>query len=224
MMAEAVGETQDVYRPNVSSYDAPNMAEERVPTKALALDTLSIFSGSCVPHFSTQLSSKLTHRNPQGKDEQFAFKRALSRLLEMTSASYARDEQWNPLPPDARKWETSDTSAQPPVSRQNAQSHSPIPSLRPFDPSDFAEEASLNTFLPSNSDRPPAPRLSPDHIWRVSAVSPRSALNTTFTPPSPTSIAPGPTSCVYGAPVCRSGVFARVYGPKMFVEVAYQVL
>ena len=45
MMAEAVGETQDVYRPNVSSYDAPNMARERIPAKTLALDTLSIFSG-----------------------------------------------------------------------------------------------------------------------------------------------------------------------------------
>ena len=45
MMAEAVGETQDVYRPNVSSYDAPNMARERIPTKTLTLDTLSIFSG-----------------------------------------------------------------------------------------------------------------------------------------------------------------------------------
>ena len=46
MMAEAVGETQDVYRPNVSSYDAPNMAQERAPVRALALDTLSIFSGA----------------------------------------------------------------------------------------------------------------------------------------------------------------------------------
>ena len=47
MMAEAVAETQDVYRPNVSSYDAPNMEQEpRAPAKALALDTLSIFSGS----------------------------------------------------------------------------------------------------------------------------------------------------------------------------------
>ena len=49
MMAEAVGETQDVYRPNVSSYDTPNMAQEHVPTKALALDTLSIFSGERTP-------------------------------------------------------------------------------------------------------------------------------------------------------------------------------
>lgn len=47
MMAEAVAETQDVYRPNVSSYDAPNMAEApKAPTSALALDTLSIFSGT----------------------------------------------------------------------------------------------------------------------------------------------------------------------------------
>lgn len=46
MMAEAVAETQDVYRPNVSSYDAPNMAEApKAPATALALDTLSIFSG-----------------------------------------------------------------------------------------------------------------------------------------------------------------------------------
>ena len=45
MMAEAVGETQDVYRPNVASYDAPNMERERTPSVPLALDKLSIFSG-----------------------------------------------------------------------------------------------------------------------------------------------------------------------------------
>lgn len=46
MMAEAIGETQDVYRPNVSSYDAPNMERERAPAAPLALDKLSIFSGT----------------------------------------------------------------------------------------------------------------------------------------------------------------------------------
>ena len=46
MLAEAVAETRDVYRPNVSSYDTPNMAEApEAPMSALALDTLSIFSG-----------------------------------------------------------------------------------------------------------------------------------------------------------------------------------
>ncbi|KAI0779449.1 AFG1-like ATPase-domain-containing protein [Fomes fomentarius] len=154
MMAEAVGETQDVYRPNVSSYDAPNMAQERIPIKALALDTLSIFSG---------------------KDEQFAYKRALSRLLEMTSASYARDEQWNPLPPDARKWETPGSSltqhAAPSLDMADqSQSRSNISPSPPFDPTDFAEEASLHTSTfprPFPTDRPPAPRLSADHIWGV---------------------------------------------------------
>ncbi|KAI0663446.1 AFG1-like ATPase-domain-containing protein [Cubamyces menziesii] len=145
MMAEAVGETQEVYRPNVASYDAPNMERERTPSTPLALDKLSIFSG---------------------KDEQFAFKRALSRLLEMTSESYARDEQWAPLPPSSRKWESSSTSHQPSATVK------PTPS-QPTDPvhntnSDFAEEASAYSSSHAHAtDRPPAPRLSADHIWGV---------------------------------------------------------
>ncbi|TFK84570.1 hypothetical protein K466DRAFT_220678 [Polyporus arcularius HHB13444] len=148
MMAEAVAETQDVYRPNVSSYDAPNMAQERQPTRGLALDTLSIFSG---------------------KDEQFAFKRALSRLLEMTSESYAREEQWAPLPLDARKWETSTAGALPP--RQSTSTGGirpqPIQGHSSDSTTDFAEEASVDHTLTFAADRPPAPRLSADHIWGV---------------------------------------------------------
>ena len=46
MMAESVAETRDTYRPNVASYDAPNMEEapEQVKTNT-PLDQLSIFSG-----------------------------------------------------------------------------------------------------------------------------------------------------------------------------------
>ncbi|OCH93788.1 hypothetical protein OBBRIDRAFT_771044 [Obba rivulosa] len=87
IMAEAFSESQEIYRPNVSSYDSPSMARPRVSAStATALDKISIFSG---------------------KDEQFAFKRALSRLLEMTSENYAQEESWTPLPRTARKWETS---------------------------------------------------------------------------------------------------------------------
>ncbi|PIL35939.1 hypothetical protein GSI_01599 [Ganoderma sinense ZZ0214-1] len=163
MMAEAVGETQDVYRPNVSSYDAPNMAQERTPTKALALDALSIFSG---------------------KDEQFAFERALSRLLEMTSESYARDEQWAPLPPDVRKWETSAStpnSVYPsspllaPSPSMAEEGHKPHTARGAPDLADFAEEASHSSCGPTSpgtssssaTARPPPPHLSPDHIWGV---------------------------------------------------------
>ena len=46
MMAEAVGGTREIYRPNVSSYDAPNMAEApSIHVSPLTLETLSIFSG-----------------------------------------------------------------------------------------------------------------------------------------------------------------------------------
>ncbi|TFK44329.1 AFG1-like ATPase-domain-containing protein [Crucibulum laeve] len=87
MMAEAVAETQDVYRPNVSSYDSPNMREApAAPVALLPLDKLSIFSG---------------------EDEQFAFKRALSRLLEMTGPNYNMTEGWSPIPSSSRKWEGS---------------------------------------------------------------------------------------------------------------------
>ncbi|EIW63222.1 uncharacterized protein TRAVEDRAFT_43527 [Trametes versicolor FP-101664 SS1] len=156
MMAEAIGETQDVYRPNVSSYDAPNMERERAPAAPLALDKLSIFSG---------------------KDEQFAFQRALSRLREMTSESYARDEQWTPLPPSARKWETpqaqsplSTRPSSPPPPRRNFKARSDGDARVTARPSsDFAEEASAHATHPHPhpTARPPAPRLRADHVWGV---------------------------------------------------------
>jgi protein AFG1 len=49
MMAESVSETQDVYRLNVASYDAPDMDEAlAAPAAALVLEELSIFSGECM--------------------------------------------------------------------------------------------------------------------------------------------------------------------------------
>ncbi|CCL98667.1 uncharacterized protein FIBRA_00669 [Fibroporia radiculosa] len=160
MMAEAVAETQELYRPNVASYDAPNMSEApKAPSSPLALDTLSIFSG---------------------KDEQFAYKRALSRLREMTSERYAADECWAPLPPSARKWEG---TAQPagPHNQPGINPHTQMQSLTwappprsPDQPSGpFAhqgartrESASDTTGL-HTAGRPAAPRLSEDHIWGV---------------------------------------------------------
>ncbi|KAK0482367.1 AFG1-like ATPase-domain-containing protein [Armillaria novae-zelandiae] len=77
MLAESV--SLEKYRPNVVSYrhsDASEQDEPRVP-----LETLSIFSG---------------------KDEQFAFKRAFSRLVEMTSPAYHTHCQWEPK---VQKWD-----------------------------------------------------------------------------------------------------------------------
>ena len=92
----------------------------------------------------------------------------------MTSESYARDEAWTPLPPNARKWEASDpsspsqpwTASQPSSSIAHAQGDTPSsPDL-----ADFAEEAALSSPAPTLSfptERPPTPRLSADHIWGV---------------------------------------------------------
>jgi peroxisome-assembly ATPase len=148
LLAEAVGETRDVYRPNVSSYDTPNMAEApRESPTHIPLETLSMFSG---------------------KEEQFAFKRALSRLLEMTSESYGAEEHWAPLPAAERKWERSSR----PVNAPHTQRHVPTPSglsdLHRSD-SDYAAEAAFDNSDAriDPSQRPEAPRLQEDHIWGV---------------------------------------------------------
>ncbi|PCH36109.1 hypothetical protein WOLCODRAFT_81546 [Wolfiporia cocos MD-104 SS10] len=152
MMAESVAETQDVYRPNVSSYAAPNMSEAPRAPAALTLDTLSIFSG---------------------KDEQFAFKRALSRLLEMTSEGYAREEEWAPLPRAARQWERRTQGQAPPISVPVSQAHARTrwaPSAHAADESagDPAREAAAPLpGVPRLAERPAAPRLGEAHVWGV---------------------------------------------------------
>lgn len=63
MMAEAVAETRDVYRPNISSYDAPNMTKAPEPSPSIVpLETLSIFSGGHTRSdlFDNALQRKLT--------------------------------------------------------------------------------------------------------------------------------------------------------------------
>ncbi|TFK26508.1 hypothetical protein FA15DRAFT_654338 [Coprinopsis marcescibilis] len=92
MLAETIVESQEYYRPNVSSYSSAGIEEQEQKqhtsrTMGLALDSLSIFSG---------------------QDEQFAFKRALSRIQEMSSVEYNSESyQWAPLPADQRRWEIS---------------------------------------------------------------------------------------------------------------------
>lgn len=169
MMAEAVAETQDVYRPNVSAYDAPSMAEApKPPTSALALDTLSIFSGmlSSAPFSYGRLNSPSIFT---GKDEQFAFKRALSRLLEMTSESYAREETWTPLPAGLRKWERSVAHADT-TSSSTGRSRTATHWERPrgsVGSGDFAGEAANEGISAPIGNRPEAPRLDEAHIWGV---------------------------------------------------------
>jgi len=106
-----------------------------------------------------------TIKTKTGQEEQFAFKRALSRLIEMTSPTYSRTAQWAPLPEGDRNWERS------PARAGTSQLHTRVRDVDPSppEPDDFASEAAY--LPPSNLEmaqvRPPAPRLKPDHMWGV---------------------------------------------------------
>ncbi|KAF7321848.1 Mitochondrial ATPase [Mycena kentingensis (nom. inval.)] len=136
--AESVTETREAYRPNVSAYDTPQMERnnEPQPMTAMALDTLSIFSG---------------------QEEQFAFKRALSRLIEMTGSEYCATAKWAPLVD--RAWEQSSASSScilAPTRRDIVNATE----------DDFALEACYEGTCPTDL-RPPASRLKSDHVWGV---------------------------------------------------------
>ncbi|KIJ49377.1 hypothetical protein M422DRAFT_160910 [Sphaerobolus stellatus SS14] len=87
MMAESVSEMKEAYRPNIVSYDATPAIESTIYSpKSLEVASLSIFSG---------------------EEERFAYRRAHSRLLEMTSRAYDEEYNWQPLPSELRQWERS---------------------------------------------------------------------------------------------------------------------
>lgn len=99
-----------------------------------------------------------------GEEERFAYRRALSRLIEMTSPEYDETEEWNPLPVNKRRWESLRSAAQP----------SKVEQMRFDDPQggDFAPEAAFEfgSRLGSQKtkrERPSAPRLKEDHFWGV---------------------------------------------------------
>ncbi|KAH7920715.1 hypothetical protein BV22DRAFT_1114755 [Leucogyrophana mollusca] len=142
MHVETVAEMQDVYRPNVSAYDSPHMRKAHVQSTTVSLNTLSIFSG---------------------QEEQFAFKRALSRLIEMTSAAYGREEHWNPLPAASRKWEevkAGDTlRSSPHFDRRRQSSESVI--------EESADQPNEAQSIRISSQRPEAPLLHSDHVWGI---------------------------------------------------------
>lgn len=101
-----------------------------------------------------------------GKDEQFAYKRALSRLLEMTSSSYAAEELWTPLPASVRKWEGANTLP----TGAKAVSSTVMGALQREreEGGDFAAEAAYSgsTSTPFRT-RPEAPRIREHHMWGV---------------------------------------------------------
>ena len=136
-MAESFSESRELFRPNISSY---HELPERPAASPLSLEKLSIFSGSC---FETLLFTLFSHSLVQsGEEERFAYRRAVSRLHELTSPSFWEREQWSPLDLESRGWERSE-----------------VP--------DRIENIAVATDIDEKRQRPPAPFLKPDHVWGV---------------------------------------------------------
>jgi peroxisome-assembly ATPase len=115
-----------------------------------------------------------------GHDEQFAFKRAASRIYEMIGVNHARGHRWTPTPAAERRWELSGSPTAPAKlarSTNNISFATQTSMLGNAGPNrngpgtegaDFAYEAANCdvTRLPS-SRRPAAPKLKDDHFWGV---------------------------------------------------------
>ncbi|KAH7329823.1 AFG1-like ATPase-domain-containing protein [Rhizoctonia solani] len=149
MMEEALSEGSVVYRPNVSTYqptyqnDSTQQEIKRPVSgkEGLSLKELSIFTG---------------------QEEKFAYARATSRLVQMTSPKYAATAAWQPLTRAQQPWHVDAPSPHP-------SNHGQVPKFAAADQmaeKDWAEEASYDARR-SREGRPEPPRLSDNHAWGV---------------------------------------------------------
>jgi len=102
MIGDVLQDLQAPYRPNISSYSASSeqeSPEERIPTPARKQGavTPSDVQGAA-PAFRTLAIFT-------GQDEQFAYKRALSRIFEITSKEYVKTARFTPIRVEDRVWE-----------------------------------------------------------------------------------------------------------------------
>ncbi|CAE6421108.1 unnamed protein product [Rhizoctonia solani] len=149
MMEEALSEGNVIYRPNISTYqptDRGHEAEQKSKKlssgkEGLSLKELSIFTG---------------------QDEKFAYARAASRLVQMTSPKYAANVVWQPLTRAQQPWHV---DALP----SRSSTHVQIPKFATGEQiveNDWAEEASYDARR-GRKGRPEPPRLSENHAWGV---------------------------------------------------------
>lgn len=88
----------------------------------------------------------------------------------MTSASYATEELWTPLPMSDRKWEGHPSFSSTPRSSSitNTTHSTRGEGVMGHDITDFAAEAAYDRASPmSFRERPEAPRIRDRHVWGV---------------------------------------------------------
>ncbi|KAK8849679.1 hypothetical protein IAR55_005014 [Kwoniella newhampshirensis] len=152
MAAESLSETVSApYRPNVSLYNSATPAQrekEKLEEKkrGTSFSVLGIWTG---------------------EDEKFAYKRAISRLIEMTTSSVYANEEWLPLDLDIRSWESpADQNTAPARSAKTTMGRNDSGKDAPND--DFASEAGYSrTEVKTPLEGRNPPRLKEQHVWGV---------------------------------------------------------
>ena len=146
MLGEVMQDLEAPFRPNVSEYQDGNLPArveevmEDLRTASPVFRNLAIFTG---------------------QDEQFAYKRALSRIFEITSVEFVKTARHTPIPFEGRVWEHSK-----PIPQQQVQSSPPrqveetevlIPRGTKIDPLD--PDLNVNQLY--------KPKIATTHFWGI---------------------------------------------------------
>ncbi|KAJ9116379.1 hypothetical protein QFC22_004820 [Naganishia vaughanmartiniae] len=186
------------FRPNISSYNSKT--SHRLDTgegqQQVKADTNESGDGDAsrmfgkkklkAPHPSEETSAAFkTLSIFTGEDERFAYKRAVSRLIEMTRSKHYAREEWLPLHESHRRWEKiALTKPLPPpdyLVAARAERAVPMASistgsegesavLQDSSASDFAEEAGYSRpsrLAKAEKEHGPAPVIGEEHVWGV---------------------------------------------------------
>lgn len=203
--AKAYQDLENPFRPNVASYDetsdfkddpsstakptkitpppqAPNKYhnnnDESYLTTSIAQDVASNENSKTTPNF--RKTSAFT-----GEDEKFAYKRAVSRLKEMTgSKSWLTEREWSPIPREDRPWETFEETKPLPESyfkltgKQTEEANSSEPESKatqqPVE-QDYEDDISRYSS-PFKKRLVEAPKFDAQHFWAMVEWGPGSRL------------------------------------------------
>ena len=124
MLGDVAMDLEAPYRPNVSSYDATELVQTYNQARAgpsLEQDAAVPFHRPVAVHAKDRPDIHPSASTPSfaslaiftGEEERFAFKRAVSRVHEMSSAEYLATATHSPLARELRTWEKPATATAP---------------------------------------------------------------------------------------------------------------
>ncbi|ORY90273.1 AFG1-like ATPase-domain-containing protein [Leucosporidium creatinivorum] len=116
MMGDVIHDLETPYRPNVSSYDATEDSKAYAKDAARVEQVRAVLKAAREEKAREEQQRKDPHPSAStpafqslaiftGEEERFAFKRAVSRVHEMTSAEFLINSTHTPLDPSFRTWE-----------------------------------------------------------------------------------------------------------------------